>query len=120
MADEQKVVVEIPSERGYSPIARTSELSKLEEFRKGWIKAIAFPDNLPDLLYTLASTISIPALFSSCWVNIPFPGFMRLGVVVVLAIAGVIVLYLRQAVPEVKDILLLRVGLVAVGVLLGI
>ncbi len=120
MADEQKIVVEVPSDRGhYSPVP-IPQSSKLEEFKKGWVNAIALPDNLPDLAYTLASTVAIPALLSSCWVNIPFPGFIRLGVLGVLAIAGIVTLYLRQAVPEVKDILLLRVGLVAVGVLLGI
>ncbi|MBD2243233.1 hypothetical protein [Nostoc sp. FACHB-888] len=121
MADEQKIVVEVPSERGhYSPVTSTAELSRLEEFKKGWRNAIALPDNLPDLAYTLASTVAIPALLSSCWVSIPMPGFIRLGVVGILAIAGIVVMYLRQAVPEVKDILLLRVGLVAAGVLLGI
>ncbi|MEH2280639.1 MAG: hypothetical protein V7K90_04740 [Nostoc sp.] len=120
MADEQKIIVEVPSDRGYSPVTSTAELSKLEQFKKGWINAIALPDNLPDLAYTLASTVAIPALLSSCWVSIPFPGFIRLGVLGILAIAGIIALYLRQSVPEVKDVLLLRVGLVAVGVLLGI
>jgi hypothetical protein len=121
MADEQKIVVEVPSVRDhYSPVASTTQLSKLEEFKKGWRNAIALPDNFPDLAYTLASTVAIPALLSSCWVSIPIPGFVRLGVLGVLAIAGIVVMYLRQAVPEVKDILLLRVGLVAVGVLLGI
>ncbi|MEH2404146.1 hypothetical protein [Nostoc sp.] len=126
MADEQKIVVEVPSDayggklRGYSPIASTVELSKLEEFKKGWATAIAFPDNLPDLAYTLASSVAIPALLSSCWVNIPIPGFIRLGVMGMLGMAGFVVIYLQQAVPEVKDILLFRVGLVAVGVLLGI
>ncbi|QMS87325.1 hypothetical protein HUN01_06905 [Nostoc edaphicum CCNP1411] len=120
MADEQKIVVEVPSDRGhYSPVP-SPQSSKLEEFKKGWVNAIGLPDNLPDLAYTLASTVAIPALLSSCWVSIPFPGFIRLGVLGVLAIAGIVTLYLRQAVPEVKDILLLRVGLVAVGVLLGI
>ncbi|MCL6753485.1 hypothetical protein KBT16_21940 [Nostoc sp. CCCryo 231-06] len=120
MADEQKIVVEVPSDRGYSPVASTVELSRLEEFKKGWSNAIALPDNLADLAYELASTVAIPALLSSCWVSIPFPGFIRLGVLGVLAIAGIVTLYLRQAVPEVKDILLLRASLVAVGVLLGI
>lgn len=127
MADEQKIVVEVPSDayggklRGhYSPVASTAELSRLEQFKKGWINAIALPNNLPDLAYTLASTVTIPALLSSCWVSIPIPGFIRLGVLGVLAIAGIVVMYLRQAVPEVKDILMLRVGLIAVGVLLGI
>ncbi|MDZ8135174.1 MAG: hypothetical protein RM049_07695 [Nostoc sp. DedQUE04] len=120
MADEQKIVVEVPSSSGhYSPVP-SPQLSKLEEFKKGWRDAIALPDNLPDLVYSLTSTVAIPALLSSCWVSIPFPGFIRLGVLGVLAIAGIVVLYLRQAVPEVKDILLLRVGLIAVGVLLGI
>ncbi|MEH1797400.1 hypothetical protein [Nostoc sp.] len=120
MADEQKIVVEVPSDRGhYSPVP-IPQSNKLEEFKKGWRDAIALPDNLPDLAYTLTSTVAIPALLSSCWVSIPIPGFIRLGVLGMLAIAGIVTLYLRQAVPEVKDILLLRVGLVAVGVLLGI
>jgi integrase len=88
MADEQKIVVEVPTDRGYSPVASTAELSRLEEFKKGWINAIALPDNLPDLAYTLASTVAIPALLSSCWVSVPMPGFIRLGVLGVLAIAG--------------------------------
>ena len=120
MADEQKIVVEVPSDRGYSPLASTAELDKLEEFKKGWVDAIALPDNLPDLAYQLASTVAIPALLSSCWVNMPIPWFIRLGVVGVLGIAATMLLYLRHVIPEVKDILLLRVGLVAVGVLLGI
>lgn len=121
MADEQpKIVVEVPSDRGsYSPVP-IPQSNKLEEFKKGWIDAIAFPDNLPDLAYELASTVAIPALLSSCWVSIPLPGFVRLGVLAVLAISGVMAIYLRQALPEVKDILLLRLGLIAVGVLLGI
>lgn len=120
MVDEQKIIVEVPSDRGgYSPVP-SPQLSKLEEFKKGWISTIALPDNLPDLAYTLASSVTIPALLSSCWVNIPMPWFIRLGALSVLAIAGIVALYLRQAVPEVKDILLLRVGLIAVGVLLGI
>lgn len=120
MADEQKIVVEIPRDRGYSPLNSTSEVSKLEEFRKGWINAIAFPDNLPDLAFDLTGCIVIPALFSSCWVSLPIPGFIRVGLIGLLSIAGVCVLYVRQAVPEVRDILLLRVGLVAIGVLIGL
>lgn len=121
MADEQKIVVEVPSSNGdYSPVVSTAELSNLEKFKKGWINAIALPDNLPDLACTVASTVAIPALLTSCWVSLPIPEFIRLGVFGVLVMAGIVVMYLRQIVPEVKDILLLRVGLVAVGVLLGI
>ena len=120
MADEQKIVVEVPSERGYSPVASTVELSKLEEFKKGWINAIALPDNLPDMAFELTSYVAIPALFSSCWVSLPIATFMRLGLMGLLSIAGVCLLYMRQAVPEVKDVLLLRVGLIAIGVLIGL
>ncbi|MEH1862066.1 MAG: hypothetical protein V7L21_29600 [Nostoc sp.] len=120
MADEQKIVVEVPSSSGqYSPFP-IPHSNKLEEFKKGWINAIALPDNLPDLAYSLVSSVAIPAMFSSCWVSLPMPGFIRLGALSVLAIAGIVILYLRQTVPEVKDVLLLRIGLVAVGVLLGI
>lgn len=118
---EQKIVVEVPTERGhYSPVPIPQHPNKLEEFKRGWVNAIALPDNLPDLAFDLASTVAIPALLSSCWVSIPFPGFIRLGVLAVLALAGTVVIYLRQTIPEVKNILLLRVGLIAVGVLLGI
>lgn len=120
MADEQKIVVEIPSERGYSPAASTTELSRLEEFKKGWINAIALPDNLADLAFDLTGYIVIPALFSSCWVALPIPSFLRLGLMGLLSVASVCLLYVRQAVPEVKDILLLRVGLIAIGVFLGL
>ncbi|MEH2310738.1 MAG: hypothetical protein V7K35_04755 [Nostoc sp.] len=118
MADEQKIVVEVP-DRSYSPLASTVELSKIEEFKKGWVTAIAFPDNLPDLAYTLASTVAIPALLSSCWVNIPIPGFIRLGVMGMLAMAGFVACYLRQVIPEIRDILWVRLGLVALGLVLG-
>ncbi|PHJ56041.1 hypothetical protein VF14_31025 [Nostoc linckia z18] len=120
MADEQpKIVVEVPSDRGYSPLP-PPQSNKLEEFKKGWINAIALPDNIPDLAYELTSTVAIPALLSSCWVTLPLPGFVRLGVWGVLAVSGIMVFYIHQAIPEVKDFLLLRVGLIAVGVLLGL
>ena len=71
MADEQKIVVEVPSSNGhYSPVVSTAELSKLEEFKKGWRNAIAFPDNFTDLAFDLIASLTIPApvLFaaSSC------------------------------------------------------
>ncbi|MEH2456558.1 hypothetical protein [Nostoc sp.] len=119
MADEQKIVVEVPSDRGYSPVP-SLQLSKLEEFKKGWTDAIAFPDNIADLAFDLTSCIAIPALFGSCWVSLPMPDFIRVGLIGLLLVAGVCVLYMRQAVPEVRDILLLRVGLVAIGVLIGL
>ena len=124
--NEQKIVVEVPSDayggklRGYSPIASTAQLSRLEHFKRGWSDAIALPDNLPDLAFHLAAHITIPALFSSCWVSLPLPEFLRLLVLGVLAVAGAVLCYLREAVPEVDKVLLFRVGLVALGVLLGL
>ncbi|PHJ63692.1 hypothetical protein VF14_07865 [Nostoc linckia z18] len=119
MEDEQpKIIVEVPSDRGYSPLP-TPQSNKLEEFKKGWINAITLPDNIPDLAYELTSTVVIPALFSSLWVTLPLPGFLRLAVMAVMATTGVMTIYFYQAVPEVKDVLLLRVGLMAVGVLIG-
>lgn len=120
MADEQKIVVEVPSDRGhYSPVP-IPQLSKLEEFKKGWVDAIALPDNLADMAFDITASVAIPALLTSCWVSLPLPGFIRLGVLGVLAIAGVLLCYLRQAVPEVDEELSLRVGLAALGVLLGL
>ncbi|MBD2519697.1 hypothetical protein H6G93_33010 [Nostoc sp. FACHB-973] len=120
MPDEQpKIVVEVPDRGSYSPLP-ISQTNKLDDFKKGWINAIAFSDNIPDLAYDLASTVAIPALLSSFWVTLPLPGFLRLGVLGALAVAGAMAVYLHQAIPEIKDVLLLRVGLIAVGVLLGI
>jgi hypothetical protein len=119
MSDEQKIVVEVPSDRGhYSPVA-IPQSSKLEEFKKGWINAIALPDNLADLAFDVTASLAIPALFTSCWVSLPLPSFIRWGVMVLVALSGVIACYLRQAIPEIETILLIRLGLVLVGVLVG-
>jgi hypothetical protein len=65
MADEQKIVVEVPSDRGhYSPVP-IPHSNRLEEFKKGWVNAIALPDNLADLAFDLTASLTIPALFSS-------------------------------------------------------
>ncbi len=120
MPDEQpKIIVEVPDRGSYSPIP-IPQSSKLEEFKKGWINAIAFPDNIPDLAYDIASTVAIPALLSSCYSALPVPVFIQMGVFGVWVMTGVVAVYLYQALPEVKDILLLRFALILAGVLLGI
>lgn len=120
MADEQKVVVEVPSDRGhYSPVTSTRELSKLEEFKKGWVDAIALPDNLPDMAFDIITSVAIPAMLTSCWVLLPLPNFIRWGVMGVVVLSGVIACYLRETIPEIQSILLIRLGLAFVGVLLG-
>lgn len=120
--NEQKVIVEVPSERGnYSPVpVPYSPPSKLELFRQGWINAISLPDNLPDLAFDATTSLVIPALLTSCWVTIPIPGFLRLGFLVALSVAAICLLYVRHTIPEVKDLLLLRVVLVSMGVFLGL
>lgn len=120
MADEQKIVVEVPSVRGdYSPLGGTAELSKLEEFKKGWVDAIALPDNLPDMAFDIITSVAISALLTSCWVSLPFPNFIRWGVMGVVVLSGVIACYLGETIPEIEPILLIRLGLIFAGVLLG-
>ncbi len=119
MADEQKIIVEVPSDRGYTPVP-SPQLSKLEEFKKGWTDAVALPDNLADLAFDLTASLAIPALFSSCWASLPLPCFLRLAVVGALIINGTIFCYLHKAVPEIQGILWIRVGLMTLGVALGL
>ncbi|WP_138500941.1 hypothetical protein [Nostoc sp. PA-18-2419] len=120
MPDEQpKIVVEVPSSSDYSPVP-SPQTSKLEKFKKGWIEAIAFPDTLADMAYAVAASVAIPALLTSCWVSLPLPSFIRLGVLGVLAITGALMCYLRQAVPDVDEELTFRAFLVALGVILGL
>jgi hypothetical protein len=118
MADEQKIVVEVPGNSGYSPVP-IPQSNKLEEFKKGWINAIAFPDNLPDMAFEITSWVAIPAMFTSCWVSLPLPSFIRWGVIGTLALSGVIACYLKQTIPEIGNILWIRLGLVAFGLVLG-
>lgn len=117
--DQQKIVVEVPSTGGnFTPIQQATK-SKLELFRQGWQDAIALPDNLPDLLFDVTASITIPALVSSCWVNLPLPSFIRVGSAIA---AGVFALLLWQllAIPEVQRILAFRLALLTVGALLGL
>ncbi|OUL33115.1 hypothetical protein BV372_17365 [Nostoc sp. T09] len=120
MADEQKIVVEIPSDRThYSPVPITQQPNKLEQFRRGWVNAIALPDNFTDLLFDITASITIPALVTSCWVTLPLPTFMRLGGAI-LAVVMVLLLWQMLAIPEVQSILAFRLALITVGVVLGL
>lgn len=117
---QQKIVVEVPSTSGnFSPVSSPSPESRIENFRREWRNAIAFPDNLSDIAFDCMSWITVPALLTSCWVSIPFPSFIRLGMMLILVITGVIACYLRKTIPEIENILLIRLGLVFVGVVIG-
>ncbi|WP_413201316.1 hypothetical protein [Nostoc piscinale] len=118
--DQQKIVVEIPNDRGnYLPVPSTSEPSRLEEFKKGWINAIALPDNLSDLIFDITTSITIPALISSCWSSFPIPGFLRIGGLVALGVTA-LALWQMISIAEIKDYLIFRLILAAVGVILGL
>ncbi|ALF52974.1 hypothetical protein ACX27_14665 [Nostoc piscinale CENA21] len=118
--DQQKIVVEIPSERGYSPVPIPhSQPNKLEEFKRGWINAVALPDNLSDLIFDITTSITIPALISSCWSVLPLPGFIRVGGLLALAVSA-LVLWQMLSFAEIRGILVFRLILVAVGVVVGL
>ncbi|MBH8561663.1 hypothetical protein I8748_05625 [Nostoc sp. CENA67] len=119
MADEQKIVVEVPSDRGYSPIPNPQSPNKLEQFKKGWINAIVFPDNPADLVFDVTTSITIPALISSCWASFPILQFLKVGALIAIGIAALGVWHLL-AIPELKDCLMFRLILVTVGVVIGL
>lgn len=120
MADEQKIVVEVPSDRGhYSPVPIPQHPNKLEEFKRGWVNAIALPDNLTDLIFDITTSITIPALVSSCWASLPIPSFIRVGGLIAVGVA-VLALWQMLAITEIKNYLIFRLTLVTVGVVIGL
>ena len=120
MADEQKIVVEIPSERGhYSPIPNPQPPNRLEQFKKGWVNALALPDNLTDLVFDITASVTVPALITSCWVSFPIPQFLQFGALIAVSLAALAVWHLL-AIPEIRDCLIFRLILVTVGVAIGL
>lgn len=118
---QQKIVVEVPSTSGnFSLVPSPPPESRIENFRMGWRNAIALPDNLEDLIFDITSWVVVPAMLTSCWVSLPLPSFIQSGVMVVLILSGAIACYLYQAIPEIKLILLMRLGLISLGVVLGL
>jgi hypothetical protein len=122
MTDEQKIVVEVPSDRGgYSPVPSTQSPipNKLEEFKRGWINAIALPDNPTDLIFDITASVTIPALVTSAWVWLPIPSFIRVGGVIALILAA-LVLWQMLDISEIRNSLAFRLILVTVGVAMGL
>ena len=119
--DQQQITVDVAPIstpiRTTSPI--TAQPSRMEAFRRGWVNALALPDNLTDLLFDITASVAVPALMSSLWVSLPLPGFVRaLGLVAVVVI--VLVLWQLLAIPETRGMLVFRLALFALGVILGI
>lgn len=115
--DENKIVVEVPNSSGnYSQLPQTTQSDKMTEFRRGVENAIAFPENLGDVIYECLSMVTIPALLMSIWLQ-PLPSFIRLAVLLLLGVAAVGVWYLL-GIPEIRGLLTFRVFLIGVGVIL--
>jgi len=119
--DQQQITVDVAPIstpiRTTSPI--TAQPSRMEAFRRGWVNALALPDNLTDLLFDITASVAVPALMSSLWVSLPLPGFVRaLGLVAVVVIA--LVLWQLLAIPETRGMLIFRLALVTLGVILGL
>jgi hypothetical protein len=124
MADDSqaKVVVEVPRAGGnYSPVPSTQSPTpnKLEDFKRGWINAIALPDNPTDLIFDITASVTIPALVTSCWVSLPIPSFIRVGGLITLVLAA-LVLWQMLDISEIRNCLTFRLILVTVGVAMGL
>lgn len=115
--DENKIVVEVPNSSGnYSQLPQTTQSDRMTEFRRGVENAIAFPENLGDVIYECLSMITIPALLMSIWLQ-PLPSFIRLAVLLLLVIGAIGVWHLL-AIPEIRGLLTFRIFLIGVGVIL--
>lgn len=118
MDDQQKIVVEVPStSANFTPVQQATQ-SKLDQFRQGWQDAIALPDNIPDLLFDVTASITIPALISSCWSNLPLPGFIHAAGAIALGVAA-LVCWQMLTIPEVQKILAFRLAMMTLGIFIG-
>ncbi|MBD2360033.1 hypothetical protein H6G36_02265 [Anabaena minutissima FACHB-250] len=116
-----KVIVEVPQGGNYSPVSSPQSLvpNKLEEFKRGWINAIALPDNPTDLVFDITTSITIPALVTSCWASFPIPGFLRIGGLIAIAILALVGWQMLN-ITEIRNYLIFRLILVTVGVVIGL
>ncbi len=120
MTDQPPITIEVPATtNNYTQLPHTPQESRMEDFRRGWMNALALPGNLSDLIYDLCLTLTIPALVSSAWSHLPLPLFIRWGVIGVL-IVGTLTIWHLLEMEEVRGMLVFRLVLVAVGVVLGL
>ena len=118
--NQPPITIEVPATTSnYIQLPHTPQQSRMEDFRRGWVNALALPDNLTDLVYDICLTLSIPALVSSAWNNLPIPLFIRWGMIGVLIVTALTVWHLLE-IPELRGMLVFRLVLVAVGVILGL
>ena len=112
--DKNKIVVEVPNTNGKLP--QTVPSDRMTEFKRGLQNAVAFPENIGDVVYDCLSMVTIPALLMSLWLQ-PLPSFIRFAVLLLLVVAAVGMWYLL-GIPELRGLLTFRVFLVGVGVIL--
>ncbi|MGB3637478.1 MAG: hypothetical protein WBA39_07865 [Rivularia sp. (in: cyanobacteria)] len=116
-SQDNKIVFEFPNSGGnYSQLPQAVPSNRMTEFRRGVENAIAFPENIGDVVYDCLSMVTIPALLMSIWLQ-PLPSFVRLAVLLLLGVAVVGVWHLI-AIPELRGLLTFRVFLIGVGVIL--
>lgn len=116
-SQDNKIVVEVPNSGGnYSQLPQALTSNRLGEFRRGIENAIAFPENIGDLIYDCLSMVTIPALLTSIWLQ-PLPSFIRFAVLLLLIVAAVGVWYLL-GIPELRGLLSFRIFLMGVGAIL--
>ena len=118
--NQTPITIEVPATTSnYTLIPHTPQQSRMEDFRRGWVNVITLPDNLTDLIYDICLTLIIPALVSSAWNNLPIPLFIRWGMIGVLIVSALTIWHLLE-IPEIREMLIFRLVLVAVGVILGL
>ena len=118
--NQQQITVDIaPISSTPTKTTPTPQLNRVDAFKRGWVNALALPDNLTDLLFDITASIAVPALISSLWASLPLPDFIRaLGFVAVVITA--LVLWQLIVIPEVRGMLIFRLALFALGVILGL
>ena len=118
--NQPPITIEVPATTSnYTLLPHTPHKSRMEDFRRGWMNALALRDNLSDLIYDICLTLFIPALVSSAWNNLPIPLFIRCGMIGGLIVTALTVWHLLE-IPELRGMLVFRLVLVAVGVILGL
>ena len=118
--NQPPITIEVPATTSnYTQLPHTPQESRMEDFRRGWVNALALPDNFTDLIYDICLTLTISALVSSAWNNLPLPGFIRWGMIGVLIVTALTIWHLLE-IPEVRGMLVFRLVLVGMGVMLGL
>jgi hypothetical protein len=115
--DNSQIVVSVPDRNNYPSLPTAPNTSRVEQFRRGMSDAIALPDNIPDLTYTAATHVTIPAFISSLWDILPLIVrlFFVLGVLILSSFCLIV-----WTIPECRVFLIFRGVLVLLGAVLGL